>query len=345
MARLKRKSKREKRKTKKDSQENFNDFIRESLRFDKVVSTGATLLDLAISGGRVRGGGLPSGILVEIFGPEGSGKTGILAEICASAQARGGEVDFEDPESRLDKEYSKIYGVKIKKNFFNYNRPDTVKKMFKSLNEWEVDKNVINVFGADSIAALSTELEMEDEDKRGQKQAKEFSQNLRKSARKIGKRGILCVFTNQIREGERGETTSGGKAIRFYASLRVRVSINEILYKTVEVKPGVKVKQAYGISSSCYIKKSTVDNPYRLCDIYIVFGYGIDDIRGNLQYLKDMTRDSMYDCFGKRFKGINTAIHYIEENGLQKKLREAVIDMWESVEEAFKVKREPKERF
>jgi len=328
----------------KSGQAEFQDFVKESVRFNRVVSTGSTLLDLNISGGRISGGGLPGGILVEVYGMEGSGKTAVLAEICASAQARGGEANVQDPESRLDKEYSRIYGLNIKKNFI-YKRPDTVKQMFGSLREWDVDKNYINVFGADSVSALSTEMEMEDEDKRGQKQAKEFSQNLRKHARKIGKRGILVIFTNQLREGERGETTSGGKALRYYASVRIRMHVDEILTRKVKLPSGVEIKKAYGIRSTCYIKKSTVDNPYRLCDVYILFGYGLDDVRANLQYLKDMNRTNMYECFGKSFKGAGQAIQYIEEHKLQKKLREKVIELWESIEESFKTKRDPKERW
>ena len=84
--------------------------------FSVVLSTGSTLLDLAISGGKVRGGGIPSGIMVEIFGPSGTGKTAILSEVCAYNQgedkAKGGDVMFLDPEGRLDKAYSKIYGEK-----------------------------------------------------------------------------------------------------------------------------------------------------------------------------------------------------------------------------------------
>lgn len=314
-------------------------------RFTRVVSTGSTLLDLAISGGRIPGGGIPSGILVEIYGQEGSGKTAILAEICASAQSKKGEIRFRDPEGRLDKEYATIYGINIEKDFFDYKRPDTVKQLFKDLKDWEPESDSINVFCADSVAAISTEMEMEDEDKRGQKQAKEFSQNLRKSGRILARENLLTVFTNQVREGEHGETTPGGRGIRFYASLRIRTSQTDMIVKKKKLKPsGVEVKKTIGIVTTCYIKKSTVDSPYRMCDIHILFGYGIDDIRGNLQYLKDITKDSMYDCFGKRFHGVDLAIEYIEKNELQNKLKQLVIDTWESVDKEFEMKREPKMR-
>lgn len=347
MKKLKRKNEVNKKRSKKVKRE--KDFATERgelARFDKVVSTGSTLLDLNLSGGRIKGGGIPAGILVEIFGPEGSGKTSILSEICASAQAKGGDVRFRDPESRLDKEYAKIYGINIKDEFFDYDRPNTVRELFKDHREWKPNPDKINVFGADSVAAVSTEMEMEEEDgdKRGQKQAKEFSQNLRKSARSLARDNVLTVFTNQLREGERGETTPGGRGIRFYASIRLRVTQTEQIKREKKLKSKVKVSKVIGIVSTCYIKKSTINDPYRMCDIYIIFGYGIDDIRGNLQYLKAMTKETMYDCFGKRFHGVDAAITYIEKNNLQKKLKKEVIEMWKSIEKEFETNREKKVR-
>lgn len=345
MKKLKRKKHHAKKVVKeKIDEKDIGEILGKRARFNKVVSTGDTRLDLALSGKRVKGGGLPGGILIEIFGPEGSGKTAIASEICASAQSKGGDVRFRDPESRLDKEYTSIYGIDIQSKFFDYSRPETVKELFKDHKEWEPEEDEINVFAGDSIAALSTEMEMEDEDKRGQKQAKEFSQNLRKNARSLARQNVLTVFTNQLREGEKGETTPGGRGIRFYASARLRVAQTELIWREKKLKSGVKVKKAIGIVSTCYVKKSTIDEPYRMCDIYIIFNYGIDDIRGNLQYMKDMTKDSMYDCFGKRFHGIDAAIDYIEKNKLQNKLKKQVIETWEEIQKMFETNREKKSR-
>lgn len=316
------------------------------VRFTKVISTGCTVLDLCLSGGRISGGGLPGGILVEIYGPAGSGKTAILSELCASAQSKGGDVRFRDPESRLDKEYAEIYGINIKEDYFDYDRPETVRDLFKDLRNWEPNPDNINVFGADSVAATSTEMEMEEEegDKRGQKQAKEFSQNLRKSSRALGRENILTVFTNQLREGERGETTPGGKAIPYYASIRLRVAETEKITKEKKLKSGYKAKKIVGIVSTCFVKKSTIGDPYRMCDIHIIFNYGLDNIRTNLQYIKGVTKDTMYDCFGKRYNSVDKAIEYVEENGLEKKLDKFVIQTWEEIEENFKINRKKKER-
>jgi RecA/RadA recombinase len=182
-----------------------------------VISTGSTLLDLAISGSRIRGGGLPGGIIVEIFGPPSAGKTALLVEICSSAQAGGGEVLIADPEARLDKEYASLFGLKIPKEI--YRRPNTVTELSDLIWNWAPKKKkVINVLAADSLAAISTNLEMGEGDKRGQQKPKELSQLCRKVGRKIALAHQLLIFTNQERQGEFGRTTPGGFAVPFHAS-------------------------------------------------------------------------------------------------------------------------------
>jgi protein RecA len=317
-----------------------------SIRFDRVISTGSVLLDLAISGGRIKGGGIPPGILFEIYGPSGAGKTAVLASICASAQRNGGTVRLRDPEARLDKEYAETYGISIDKAGFDYSRPDTVEELFIDLWEWDNRKEgVVNIFGADSIASLSTELEMGDNDgdKRGQRQAKLFSQSLRKSARIIGQEDLLVLFTNQLRQGEFGEVTSGGKALEYYASLRGRVSKKGMIEKIVKLSSGKEVKKIIGIESQIYISKSTIDDPYRSCPFSILFGVGIDDIRDQLQWYKDITKETKYDVFdGKTYVAMEKAIRHIEENNLEIKLRERTIELWREIESKFKIERKPK---
>ena len=310
----------------------------------KVISTGSTLLDLAISGNRIRGGGVPGGIIMEVFGPPGSGKTAILAELCASAQAKKGEAKFLDPEARLDQEYSRIYGMNIPKE--NYKRPDLVSEVFDEIWGWKPkNNNVINVIAADSLAALTTEAEMEDKDAYGMKRGKEFSEGLRKTCRLIANNNWLIACSNQLRGGPEGEFTPGGKGIPFYSS--VRIKIREIDKITLKKKIGSKerkVKKVIAIESHCLVKKSTVDDPYREALIYIVFGYGIDDIRGNLQWHKDMTGETTYDCVSKNYARMNDAIRYIEDNDLQDELKEKVIDLWEEIENKFLISRKIKER-
>jgi len=320
-------------------------FITRKIEVDSVLSTGSTLLDLNISGKRRRGGGIPGGIVVEMYGPSSSGKTALLAEICASAQALGGQSKIQDPEARLDKEYARIYDLKLDPE--DYSRPDTVEEVFNAVQIWKPrDPSKINVLGTDSLAALSTELEMSPKgDKMGMKRAKEFSTGFRKTARLIAQNNWLMLCTNQIRQGDYGETTPGGMAVAFYSSLRIRVKQEDLVYKEISLDGGKKVKKAVGIESTCFIKKSSIDDPFRECSIFIMFGYGIDDIRGNLQYIKDMTNDAKYQCpDGNSYGPMSLAIQHIEKDNLEKVLKERTIDLWEEIESRFESKRNPKVR-
>jgi RecA/RadA recombinase len=318
---------------------------RSIVRFDKVVSTGSTLLDLAISGKRIRGGGIPGGVVVEVFGASGTGKTAILEEIAASIQSKNGEIKYLDPEGRLDSEYAELFGVDLTKQ--NYEKPNTVTEMFEHVTKAKFKRDdVINGILTDSLAALSTDMEMsEDGDKRGQRRAKEFSEGFRKSCRIIENTNMLLVCSNQVREGEHGEYSPGGKAIPFYASIRIKVAVPFIkgvsskIIKSVDVN-GKKHDKVIGIRSACELIKSSVDDPFRKCVISIMFGYGIDDIRDNLQYLKEMRGLKSYNGGDdKSFVSMEAAIAHVEEKGYRKKIREDVIDLWEEIDNKFAVKR------
>lgn len=311
-----------------------------------VVSTGSTLLDLAISGKRRRGGGMPGGILCEISGPSGSGKTAVAVEIAASIQHHGGEADILDPEARLDKEYARLYGAELDEDK-NYSRPDTVNEVFDDILDWEPEnKDVINGKIIDSVAALSTEKEMsKDGDKRGQLKAKQLHLGCRKAARIIAGKHKLIVFTNHEMDGEYGKVNPGGKAVPYYSSLRIRIAQNGKIEPEKALKGGAKVKKVIGIKSEAFIKKSSVDDEYRRAPIYILFGHGIDDIRANLQWYKDMTKDTKYNAVVKEYQRMDYAIRCIEEEGLEGELRNMVIDLWEEIEDSFKVKRKKKVRF
>jgi RecA/RadA recombinase len=336
-------------------------FISRTINVDLVVSTGSTLLDLSISGKRVRGGGLPGGVLVEIFGRSQSGKTAILSEILASVQSHGGETEIEDPEGRVDAEYTRVFGVNIKEKY-SYSRPDTVDQIFANAQAWKPENpNVINARGTDSLAALTTDLEMGPKgDKMGMRRGKEFSAGFRKTARLIANNNWLWVCTNQVRQGDYGETTPGGMATGFYASVRIQLRQQEKIEKSITLekektgseekkekkdkKSGVEVTKVIGILTEATVIKS-IDDPYRVAPIYIIFGYGVDDIRGNLQYCKDMTNNTTYSCpDGRTFVSINMAIQHIENENLEKVLKERTIDLWEEIEKKFEAKRNPKVR-
>ena len=184
---------------------------------------------------------------------------------------------------------------------------------------------------------------MEKGDKMGMRRAKEFSQELRKNCRLIEKNNWVIACSNQLRQGDFGDVTPGGKGIPYYASIRIKMKqIKKIeVEKTLGSK--VKVKKIVGIITECEVIKS-VDEPYRKAKIYIMFNYGIDDIRANLQYLKDMNKTTTYKIGDKSYQSLNQAVAYVEKNKLVRKLKKQVIDLWESIEAKFDSGRPKKKR-
>ncbi len=313
-----------------------------------MTSTGSTLLDLAISGGRIRGGGLPAGILVEIFGPSGSGKTVMLSEIAGNIQNDGGEALFYDPEARLNKQFAKMFRLKIDDS--NYEIPERVPDIFTKVRKWEPENSdIVNGVFADSLAALSTQLEMSDEgDKMGMRRAKEFSEELRKTCRIIKKRNLLIVCSNQIREtlnqfGPKYKSP-GGEAIGFYSSVRLKLDNPKRITRkrTIHKK---EQKRVVGVETEVEVFKNSTWKPFRTAPLLIYFDYGIDDIRANLQFIKDHTKNTTYTIGGRELSNDkNKAIAIIEEEELEDQLREEVIDLWGKIEEKFKSDRKPKKK-
>jgi len=318
--------------------------------FKTVISTGSTLLDLAISGGRVHGGGLPGGIMVEIFGPSGAGKTVLLCEIAGAVQRQGGQIMFRDPEARLDKQFAQMFDLKI--SDIEYDTPSTVPEVFAPIRVWEPEpeKKIHGVF-ADSLAALTTEWEMENKDGMGMRRAKEFSEECRKTCRMLADKNFLMVCSNQVRQntdaGPFGAKyrTPGGEAVGFYASLRLRCSARKKLQKETIVA-GKTIKRVIGITTQIEVFKSSIDKPYRTAPLTILFDYGIDDVRQNLQFCKDYTTNTRYILHGERMGdgSLESAIAVIENAGLENDLREATIVLWRDIEAKFDSQRKKKER-
>ena len=283
-----------------------------------------------------------------------------------------GEALYEDPEGRFDADYARVYEAYI--NAKNYSMPNTVIEAFEPFYTWKPkNPDVINVIAMDSLAALSTEMELEDEDKRGQKRAKDFSQEFRKVCRIVKINNWVIAASNQIRENEKGYYAPGGQAPGFYASLRLKIKpcfpVFEIIRKVrvgldgkedaydeeEDTKKGKDkdkrlITKTIGIMSDVKVFKSTVGSPYRECRVYIVFDYGIHDVMGNLQYMKDLTGANKYICnyeTGEGFMSMDKAINFIAANELEGALREKVIDTWEGIERQFKDKmgKQPKKFF
>jgi len=316
--------------------------------FGTIISTGSTLLDLAISGGRVRGGGIPGGILVEIFGPSGSGKTVFLSEIAGAVQRQGGDLLFHDPEARLNPQFAKLFGLDLKEG--SYFMPDTVPEIFEPIRTWNPENpKVINGIFADSLAALSTELELENKagDKMGGRRAKEFSEGTRKTARIIKDKNYLMVCSNQIRQNMDAMafskyTTPGGEAIGFYSSLRLKTQIIK-KHKVEKTFKGKEISKIVGVRVEVEVYKSSVWEPYHVAPATIIFDYGIDDIRENLQFIKDYSKQKVYTLDGRTLdQGLADSISMIEEDHLEQQLKEEVIELWEEREKTFKIERKPK---
>jgi len=190
-------------------------------------------------------------------------------------------------------------------------------------------------------------MEMEDEDKMGMRRAKEFSEWMRKTCRKIANENWIVVLTNQERESPTGVTTPGGKAVPYYSSVRIRVSpqmTNKYIKSTKKVGSQT-VEKKRGIKAKAQIKKSSVGDPYGEAPYSIIFGYGMDDLRENLQYLKEITGETKYNCIDSEVATIEKAIEYIEEKGYQDQIKEMVIDKWEEVQGMFVTERRAKRRF
>ncbi len=312
-----------------------------------MIPTGSTLLDLAISGGRVRGGGLPAGIFVEIFGPSGAGKTVLLCEIAGAVQRQGGQIMFRDPEARLNKQFAAMFGLDIKE--IEYDNPDTITEVFEAIRKWEPKGNKVHGVFADSLAALSTEQEMESKDPYGTRRAKEFSEELRKTCRALASKGFLLVCSNQVRQninaGPYGQKTysPGGESIGYYSSLRLRCSKPTKIKKEKKIK-GKDVARIIGVKTEVEVFKSSVWQPSHCAPVTILFDYGIDDIRANLQYLKQWQYGTTYQVGDLPLgKAIDKAVIQVEEEGLEDKLREEVIDLWTDIEaHFFGLERKPK---
>lgn len=315
-----------------------------------MIPTGSTLLDLAISGGRKRGGGIPAQIMVVAYGPSGSGKTVLACEVAGAIQRAGGELKYRDAEARLDLDFAETFDLNIEE--IDRTQPNTVSEAFLDLHKWEPDSANVNGYIIDSLAALSTDMEMDKDegDKMGMRRAKEFSEHLRKGAREIKEKNLILFCTNQIRQNAdagpyaRKDVNPGGKAIEFYASLILRFSKFKKIKDKIKFKGDV-IERTVGIEGTIEVDKSSIWKPFRSAPITIFFDYGIDDIRENLNFIKKYTKSSVFTVRGQHISNKREeAIKIVEEKGLEEELKNEVIDLWEEIESKFESNRKKKKR-
>ena len=229
------------------------------------ISSGSLSLDIALGIG-----GLPKGRIVEIFGPESSGKTTIALHVIAEAQKLGGRAAFIDAEHALDPTYAAKIGVNI--NELLLSQPDNGEQALE-ICEALVRSGAISVIVIDSVAALVPQAEIEGEmgDSHVGLQARLMSQALRKLSGAINKTNTIAIFINQLREKVgvmfgNPETTPGGRALKFYSSVRLDIRRSE------QIKDGTNI---IGNKTAIKVVKNKMAPPFKSCNVDIMYGEGV----------------------------------------------------------------------
>ena len=274
----------------------------------ETIPSGALTLDIAL------GGGLPKGRVIEIYGPESSGKTTLALHAIAEVQKSGGIAAFVDAEHALDPTYASALGVDIENLLVS--QPDTGEMGLEIVDQL-VRSVAVDIVVIDSVAALVPRAEIEGDmgDSHMGLQARLMSQALRKITGNIGKSGCTVIFLNQLRQKigvtyGNPETTTGGNALKFYASVRLDIRRIQTLKKGAE---------EYGNRTKVKVAKNKVAPPFRIAEFDIVFGKGISTL-GCLTDLADemgviLKKGSWYSYNGDNIaQGRDKVIQHMEKN-------------------------------
>ncbi len=291
------------------------------------VTTGCISLDLALGVG-----GMPRGRIIEIYGPESSGKTTLAQHVVAEVQKAGGIAAFVDAEHALDPEYASKIGVKTKDLLIS--QPDTGEQALEIV-ETLVRSNAVDVIVVDSVAALTPRAEIEGNmgDAHMGLQARLMSQALRKLTAFISKSDTILIFINQTRQKigivfGNPETTTGGNALKFYSSLRVEVR------RSAQIKKG---DQIIGNRVKAKVVKNKVAPPFRTTEFDIMYNEGISlagDLLDTGVVLGVIAKNGNTYSYGEEKLGVGREVakQYMKENPkLTKEIRKAI---WAEVKKA-----------
>ena len=288
----------------------------------EAMSTGCLSLDLAIGIG-----GLPRGRIVEIYGPESSGKTTVALHAIAEAQKNGGIAAFIDAEHALDPVYAQNLGVNIDELYVS--QPDTGEQAL-DITESLVASKAVDIIVVDSVAALTPKAEIEGDmgDSHVGLQARLMSQALRKLTAITSKSKTCIIFINQLREKVgvmfgNPEVTAGGKALKFYASVRIDVRKGDALKDSDGV---------YGNHTKAKVVKNKVAPPFKTAEFDIIYGKGISKgsclIDLGLQYEILQKSGAWFSYMGEKIaQGREKAVDYLENNPeIAKEIQDKIMD-------------------
>ena len=287
----------------------------------EAIPTGSIGLDMALGIG-----GLPKGRIVEIFGPESGGKTTVTLHAIAEAQKRGGIAAFVDVEHALDPVYAKALGVDIDQLIVS--QPDTGEQAL-DIMEALVRSGAIDIIVLDSVAAMVTKAEIDGDmgDSHVGVQARLMSSAMKKLTAVISKSNTVAIFINQIREKigvmfGNPETTPGGRALKFYSSVRIEVRKGEA------IKDGA---DTVGSRTKCKVIKNKVAPPFKSCEFDMIFGHGISRTGEILDYAIELgfvkKSGAWFSYNDMRIgQGRENAKKFIDENeDIRKELEEKIM--------------------
>lgn len=295
----------------------------------EAIPTGCLSLDIALGVN-----GVPRGRIIEIFGPESSGKTTLAMHIVAEAQKMGDVAAFVDAEHALDPDYARKVGVKVDEMLIS--QPDTGEQAL-DIVETLVRSNAVGVIVVDSVAALTPKAEIEGEmgDQHMGLQARLMSQALRKLTGIISRSNTVVIFLNQIRQKigivfGNPETTTGGNALKFYSSVRIEIR------RAAQIKMGERI---IGNRVKIKVVKNKVAAPFRTCEFDIMYNEGISlagDMLDAGVELGVVAKSGNTYSYGQEKLGVgreNAKTALRERQDLMKEIRQKCLEAWQAREE------------